>query len=42
LRYFSSADYIVNKTQLSLDLNIVNMLMCLWYWCCWHWSSTLL
>jgi len=35
----SSAGYIVNKTRSSLDLNIVNMLECLWDWCRWHWSS---
>ena len=29
LRHFSSAGYIVNKTRSSLDLNIVNMLVCL-------------
>jgi len=39
LRYFSSAGYIVNKTQSSLDPNIVNMLMCLCDWCRWHLSS---
>jgi len=27
--YFSFAGYIVNKTQSSLDLNTVNMLVCL-------------
>jgi len=39
LRYFSSAGYIVNKTRSSLDMNIVNMLVCLRDWCRWHWSS---
>jgi len=39
LRYFSSAGYIVNKTRSSLDLNTVNMLVCLRDWCQWHWSS---
>jgi len=39
LRYFSSAGYIVKKTRSSLDLNIVNMLVCLRDWCRWHWSS---
>jgi len=38
LHYFSSARYIVNKTRSSLDLNIVNMLVCLRDWCRWHWS----
>jgi len=37
--YFSSAGYIVYKTRLSLDLNTVNMLVCLWDWCHWYWSS---
>jgi len=32
-RYFSSAGYIVNKTRSSLDLNTVNMLVCLRDWC---------
>jgi len=39
LRYFSSVGYIVNKTRSLLDPNIVNMIMCLWDWCRWHWSS---
>jgi len=40
MRYFSSAGYIVNKTRSSLDRNIVivNMLVWLRDWCCWHWS----
>jgi len=39
LGYFSSAGYTANKTQSSLDPNIVNMLVCLRDWCRWHWSS---
>jgi len=27
------------STRSSLDLNIVNMLVCLQDWCRWHWSS---
>jgi len=30
LHYFSSAGYTVNKTRSLLDLNTVNMLVCLW------------
>jgi len=39
LRYSTSAGYIVNKTRSSLDLNTVNMLVCLQDCCWWHWSS---
>jgi len=39
LRYFSSAGYTVNETRSSLDLNTVNILVCLRDWCRWHWSS---
>jgi len=39
LHYFSSAEYVVNKTRSSLDLNTVNMLVCLGDWCRWHWTS---
>jgi len=33
LHYFSSAEYIVNKTRSLLDPNTVNVLICLWDWC---------
>jgi len=41
LIYFTSIynGYIVNKTRSSLDLNIVNILVCLRDWCRCSWSS---
>jgi len=35
----SEAKFPTNKTRSLLDLNTVNMLVCLQDWCRWNWSS---